>query len=169
MVCQPQCGGRGVDPRSHGSEITGKMKNGAWRVVQRPTDSKVHRSRWVFAVKLHDDNSVAEIKTRFVGCGYSQTDNIAIGSESRRDRRTLPGGPDCWVKDGDYLTTLGVPFGNNLNEELFWLITATSGVERPLGRAQGISTAKPMFLSGACHSIPQGAHTPKTKAVSLPG
>ena len=55
------------------SEITGKMKNGAWRVVQRPTDSKVHRSRWVFAVKLNDDNSVKEVKTRFVGCGYSQT------------------------------------------------------------------------------------------------
>ena len=52
---------------------------------------------------------------------FTKRDNIAIGSESRRDRRTLPGGPDCWVKDGDYLTTLGVPFGNNLNEELFWL------------------------------------------------
>ena len=84
---------------------------------------------------------------------FTKRDNIAIGSESRRDRRTLPGGPDCWVKDGDYLTTLGVPFGNNLNEELFWLITATSGVERPLGRAQGISTAKPMLSSGGEHAI----------------
>ena len=52
---------------------------------------------------------------------FTKRDNIAIGSESRRDRRALPGGPDCWTKDGDSLTTLGVPFGNNLNEELFCL------------------------------------------------
>ena len=56
------------------SEVQGKMKNGAWQVVERPTDAKVHKSRWVFAAKLKDDNSVKEIKTRFVGCGYSQTE-----------------------------------------------------------------------------------------------
>ena len=44
-----------------------------------------------------------------------------------------------------------------------------SGVERLLGKALGISIAKPMLSSGACHNIPQGAHTPKTKVKSPPG
>ena len=53
-------------------EIAGKMLNSSWKVVERPTNSTVHNSRWVFAVKLNDDNSISVVKARFVGCGYSQ-------------------------------------------------------------------------------------------------
>ena len=53
-------------------EIAGKMLNAAWKVVDRPKGVTVHKSRWVFAVKLNDDNSISVVKTRFVGCGYSQ-------------------------------------------------------------------------------------------------
>jgi hypothetical protein len=53
-------------------EIKGKMENAAWIVVERPTGHTVHKSRWVFAIKLNDDNSINVVKARFVGCGYSQ-------------------------------------------------------------------------------------------------
>ena len=52
-------------------EIRGKMLNNAWKVVKRPKDKSVHKSRWVFAVKLNIDGSVEKVKARFVGCGYS--------------------------------------------------------------------------------------------------
>ena len=56
------------------SEIQGKMENAAWTVVARPVGVTVHGSRWVFAIKLHDDNSISVVKARFVGCGYSQVE-----------------------------------------------------------------------------------------------
>lgn len=52
-------------------EINGKMLNNAWKVVERPKNKMVHKSRWVFAVKLNIDGSVERVKARFVGCGYS--------------------------------------------------------------------------------------------------
>ena len=55
-------------------EIHGKFAGAAaWSVVLRPADgTQVHKSRWVFAIKLNDDNSIREIKARFVACGYTQ-------------------------------------------------------------------------------------------------
>ena len=53
-------------------EIHGKMVNGSWECVERPEGQKCMKSRWVIAVKLNDDNSIKEIKMRFVACGYSQ-------------------------------------------------------------------------------------------------
>eukprot|EP00966_Prymnesium_polylepis_P063230 1467484-Prymnesium_polylepis.1 len=47
-------------------EIQGKRENNAWKDVLRPPGIFVHKSRWVFAVKLHDDNSVKLVKARFV-------------------------------------------------------------------------------------------------------
>ena len=32
-------------------EIKGKLLNGAWKVVPRPANARVHKSRWVFAVR----------------------------------------------------------------------------------------------------------------------
>lgn len=53
-------------------EITGKLQNQSWRVVERPAHCRVHKSRWVFAVAYYNDKSIRKIKARFVGCGYSQ-------------------------------------------------------------------------------------------------
>jgi hypothetical protein len=53
-------------------EIQRERENNAWKDVLRPSGFFVHKSRWVFAVKLHDDNSINLVKARFVGCGYSQ-------------------------------------------------------------------------------------------------
>jgi hypothetical protein len=54
------------------SEWQGKLENGFASAVERPTNHTVHKSRWVFAIKLNDDNSIKLVKARFVGCGYSQ-------------------------------------------------------------------------------------------------
>ena len=53
-------------------EILGKLSNEAWYCVPRPTDKQVMKSRWVFDVRVNADGSIRKIKTRFVGCGYSQ-------------------------------------------------------------------------------------------------
>ena len=53
-------------------EILGKLANEAWYCVPRPTDKQVMKSRWAFDVRVNADGSIRKIKTRFVGCGYSQ-------------------------------------------------------------------------------------------------
>ena len=53
-------------------EINGKLANQAFVCVQRPTGHPVMKSKWVFDVKLNADGSIKKVKTRFVGCGYSQ-------------------------------------------------------------------------------------------------
>jgi len=54
-------------------EIKGKMANQAWLVVERPTSTRVHKSKWVFAVSYNEDESDKRVKARFVACGYSQS------------------------------------------------------------------------------------------------
>ena len=69
-------------------EITGKLANKAWEVVERPPGTHVMKSRWVFAVKYNDDGSIKVVKARFVACGYSQRE----GSDyDRVFAATLPG------------------------------------------------------------------------------
>lgn len=53
-------------------EILGKLSNEAWYCVPRPTDKPVMKSRWTIEVRVNADGSIRKIKTRFVGCGYSQ-------------------------------------------------------------------------------------------------
>ena len=46
--------------------------NGTWNLVHLPTGKKVIGCRWVFAVKVNPDGSVARLKARLVAKGYSQ-------------------------------------------------------------------------------------------------
>ena len=69
-------------------EITGKLANEAWDVVERPIGVHVMKSRWVFAVKYNVDGSIQVVKARFVACGYSQRE----GSDyDKVFAATLPG------------------------------------------------------------------------------
>ena len=85
-------------------EIKGKMENAAWEVVPRPVGVTVHKSRWVFAIKLNDDNSIKTVKCRFVGCGYSQVEGRDYDYDSVF-AATLPGVSFrmllCWICDED--------------------------------------------------------------------
>ena len=69
-------------------EVIGKMANEAWTVVRRPPGVHLLNSRWVFAIKYHDDGSIKVVKARFVACGYSQQE----GSDyDKVFAATLPG------------------------------------------------------------------------------
>ena len=66
-------------------EIHGKMVHVRWEPVERP-HTKVLKGRWVPGAKLNNDNSISEIKMRYVGCGYSQEkgkdfDSVFAGCE----------------------------------------------------------------------------------------
>ena len=47
--------------------------NGTWNLVKLPTGKKVSGCRWVFAVKVNPDGSVARLKARLVAKGYART------------------------------------------------------------------------------------------------
>ena len=47
--------------------------NGTWHLVHLPTRKKVIGCRWVFAVKVNPNGSVARLKARLVAKGYAQT------------------------------------------------------------------------------------------------
>ena len=47
--------------------------NGTWNLVHLPTGKKAIGCRWVFAVKVNPDGSVARLKARLVAKGYAQT------------------------------------------------------------------------------------------------
>ncbi|CAH9073771.1 unnamed protein product [Cuscuta epithymum] len=47
--------------------------NGTWDLVDLPTGKKSIGCKWVFAVKVNSDGSVARLKARLVAKGYAQT------------------------------------------------------------------------------------------------
>ena len=49
---------------------------GTWNLVQLPDGKKSIGCRWVFAVKVNPDGSVARLKARLVGKGYAQTYDV---------------------------------------------------------------------------------------------
>ena len=54
-------------------EIDALNGNGTWNLVHLPTGKKAIGCRWVFAIKVNPDGSVARLKARLVAKGYAQT------------------------------------------------------------------------------------------------
>ena len=54
-------------------EIRALEDNHTWKLVDLPQGKKVVGSKWVFAVKVNPDGSVARLKARLVARGYAQT------------------------------------------------------------------------------------------------
>ena len=50
--------------------------NGTWNLVQLPVGKKVIGCRWIFAVKVNLDGSVARLKARLVANEYAQTYDV---------------------------------------------------------------------------------------------
>lgn len=48
------------------------MDNQAWSLVDRPTNRKVLKSKWVFKLKRHADGKIEKHKARLVATGYNQ-------------------------------------------------------------------------------------------------
>ncbi|CAN1141195.1 Retrovirus-related Pol polyprotein from transposon TNT 1-94 [Linum perenne] len=53
-------------------EIRALEENNTWRIVQRPSDSPIIGSRWVYTVKYKPDGSLDRYKARLVAQGYKQ-------------------------------------------------------------------------------------------------
>ena len=68
-------------------EIAGKLANKAFTCVPRG-EHRVMRSKWVIDFKLNEDGSILKVKARFVGCGYSQVEEIDF---DKTYAATLPG------------------------------------------------------------------------------
>ena len=47
--------------------------NGTWNLIKLPIGKKVIGCRWVFAVKVNLDGSIARFKARLMAKGYAQT------------------------------------------------------------------------------------------------
>ena len=56
------------------AEITGKLANKFATVVEREAGMAVMKVRWIIDVHLNPDGTIKKIKTRLVGCGYSQVE-----------------------------------------------------------------------------------------------
>ena len=54
-------------------ELDALNGNGTWNLVHLSTGKKAIGCRWVFAVKVNPDGSVARLKARLVAKGYAQT------------------------------------------------------------------------------------------------
>ena len=55
------------------SEYNSLMKQKTWKLVPRPSDKPVIKSRWIFKVKTNSDGQIARYKARFVAKGLTQT------------------------------------------------------------------------------------------------
>ncbi|PLW16428.1 hypothetical protein PCANC_18978 [Puccinia coronata f. sp. avenae] len=49
---------------------------GTWRLVPRPAKRKIIKSKWVFKVKRHADNSIQKLKARLVAMGFNQVQGV---------------------------------------------------------------------------------------------
>ena len=54
-------------------EMDALNENGTWNLVQLSIGKKAVGCRWVFAVKVNLDGSVARLNARLVAKGYAQT------------------------------------------------------------------------------------------------
>ena len=54
-------------------EMNALDTNGTWDLVDLPIGKKAIGCKWVFAVKVNPDGSVARLKARLVAKGYAQT------------------------------------------------------------------------------------------------
>ncbi|UYV66363.1 hypothetical protein LAZ67_4001469, partial [Cordylochernes scorpioides] len=57
-------------------EINSMNIPNVWKIVDRPKDQKVIKSKWVFTIKHQEENPEPTFKARLVATGYNQTQGI---------------------------------------------------------------------------------------------
>lgn len=61
------------------TELSALDENGTWTIVDRPSNRKTIKNKWVFCKKLNSDGTIARYKARLVAKGYSQRSGIDYG------------------------------------------------------------------------------------------
>ena len=75
------------------AEIAGKFANGFAEVVQWEPGMRVMKVKWLLDVYLNTDGSIKRIKTRLVGCGYSQVEATVDAFLDKKQFSILPSKP----------------------------------------------------------------------------
>lgn len=57
-------------------EIDALHKNNTWVLVERPTDRKVLKGKWVYRIKLKEDGTVSKYKARWVVKGFMEVPGL---------------------------------------------------------------------------------------------
>ena len=57
---------------SIGIELASIIQKGVWQIVERPRDTNIVKSKWVFKVKRHQSGNIDKYRSRLVAKGYSQ-------------------------------------------------------------------------------------------------
>lgn len=57
-------------------EMTTLDDNGTWDLVLRPVGKKAMGCKWVLAIKVNPDGTMARLKARLVAKGYAQINQI---------------------------------------------------------------------------------------------
>ena len=84
LLCEPfyeppswnammQCDDKDLWLEAAKSEYNSLMNQKTWKLVPRPTDKPVIKSRWLFKLKLNSDGQISRYKARFVAKGLTQT------------------------------------------------------------------------------------------------
>lgn len=55
------------------------MKHGTWQLVERPTDRKIIKNKWVYKIKKNTNGEVVKFKARLVAKGFTQVHGIDYG------------------------------------------------------------------------------------------
>ena len=57
-------------------EYESLTENDTWTVKPLPTNQSVVGGKWVYDVKLNEDNEIKKFKARYVACGFSQISGV---------------------------------------------------------------------------------------------
>lgn len=63
-------------------ELHALDENDTWDLVDLPKGKKVDRCKWVFAIKINLDSSVARLKANLMAKGYAQTYRVDYSDTS---------------------------------------------------------------------------------------
>ena len=61
------------------SEYNSLLKHGTWDLVDRPTDRKIIKNKWVYKIKRNTNGEIVKYKARLVAKGFTQVQGVDYG------------------------------------------------------------------------------------------
>lgn len=134
-------------------ELAALKKNDTWDVVDRPTNQRVLRARWVYDLKRGSSGEILRYKARFVGCGYGQEHGVdytetfaaVVKPATVNILMAVAAAKDWEIEQMDFVTAF---LNGVLTEKVY--------VEQPKGFEQG--TNQVVLLKKALYGLKQSSH-----------